>query len=71
MTIAELIAHLSRIRNQGSLVLIRIQHHQLGQLDLLPAGITPLFDGSYAIELKDPWGTDEPWPGGPDAEELL
>lgn len=71
MTVEELIAHLSRIRNQDAPIMIRIQHHQLGQLDLLPAGITPLFDGSYAIELKDPWGTDEPWPEGPGAEELL
>nr|DAP11173.1 MAG TPA: hypothetical protein [Caudoviricetes sp.] len=34
MTVAELIAHLSRIRNQDAEITIRIQHHRLGQCDL-------------------------------------
>lgn len=39
MTVEELIAHLSRIRNQDAPIMIRIQHHQLGQSDLDPAGL--------------------------------
>ena len=49
MTIAELITHLSRIHDQGSLVLIRIQHHQLGQLDLYPADIALRPDVAAAL----------------------
>ncbi|WP_454921380.1 hypothetical protein [Actinomyces naeslundii] len=71
MTVAELVTHLSRIHDQGSLVLIRIQHHQLGQLDLYPADITLRPDGAYVIEHEDPWADDERWPEDPDTKELL
>ena len=71
MTVAELIAHLSRIRDQDVEITIRIQHHQLGQLDLYPADITLRPDGAYVIEHEDPWADDERWPEDPDTKELL
>ena len=69
MTVAELIAHLSRIRNQDAPIMIRIQHHQLGQSALDPAGLRRRHDGAYIIEPEDPWG-DGLWFPNPD-EELL
>lgn len=56
MTIAELITHLSRIRDQGAPIMIRAHLSRLGQSDLDPVGYVQRVDGAYVIELEDPWG---------------
>lgn len=56
MTIAELIAHLSRIRNQDAPIMIRTHLSRLGQSDLDPVGYVQRIDGAYVIELEGPWG---------------
>jgi hypothetical protein len=75
VTIAELIAHLSRIRDQDVEITIRIQHHQLGQRDLDIIDILCDLDHSdhayYVLEHEDPWADEEYWPEDPDTEELL
>lgn len=75
MTIAELIAHLSRIRNQDAQITIRIQHHQLGQRDLdiidILCDLDQFGHAYHVLEHEDPWANEEYWPEGPDAEELL
>ena len=69
MTIAELIAHLSSIRNQDAPIMIRTYLSGLGQSDLDPVGYVQRIDGAYVIELEDPWATNPSrrtatsWPG--------
>ena len=63
MTVAELITRLPRIHNQNAPIMIRTHQPRLGQCDLDPIGYAQTLDGSYVIELEDPWGY-EPEPSG-------
>lgn len=60
MTVAELITHLARIRDQDAQITIRIQRHQFGQSDLDPVGCIQCLDvvsiANFAIPDYPPHG---------------
>lgn len=50
------VTRLARIHNQDAPIMTRTCPPRLGQCGLNPVGYVQRLDGTYVIELEDPWG---------------